>query len=94
MRMSFSMLGRLISVRLRIIDLLIDVGLHRDPLHQRLQHRLRVDIDARRRLVHVGQAEHDDDADDADDPGDGKADPATMPHPLQDGRLPVGSGHP
>ena len=39
-------------------DLLVDVGLHRQAGHQRLQDRLGVDVDARARLVLVGNAEH------------------------------------
>jgi hypothetical protein len=59
--------------------LLVDVGLEREPGHQRLEHRLRVDVDARVRLVPLRHEPHDDGADDGDDPGGEDGDPPPAP---------------
>ena len=63
--------------------LLAGVREYGHPGHQRPQHRLRIDIDARRRFVLVRQAEHPDCTDDHHDPGDGQPEPATLPHAPQ-----------
>jgi len=57
----------------------------RHPGHQRLEQRLRVDVDPRRSLVLVGKAEHDDRADDGGEPREGEADPPTLPHASAEG---------
>ena len=50
------MFGRVIKVRAQHPDRLVQIGLHRQVAHQRPQHGLGVDIDARRRLESVGDA--------------------------------------
>jgi hypothetical protein len=65
-------------------DLLLDIGLHGQAGHQGLEDRLRVDVDARRGLVLVGDAPDDDDADDGHDPGHHQRRPAELPHAAHD----------
>ena len=67
-------------------DLLIDVGLDRKAAHQRLEDRLGVHIDARRRLELVGQSHDDGGAGDANHPGDRQPQPAPLPHSAQQRR--------
>mmetsp|Transcript_20914 Transcript_20914/g.80462 ORF Transcript_20914/g.80462 Transcript_20914/m.80462 type:complete len:552 (-) Transcript_20914:203-1858(-) len=65
-------------------DLLLDIGLHREAGHQRLQNRLGIDIDPSAGLIAVGQHEDNHRTDDAGHPSHGQADPAVLPHPPDD----------
>jgi len=64
-------------------DLLIDVGLDGKTRHQRAQHGLRVDENARAGFVLVRHLVDHDARNDADDPGERKAPPPEAPHAAQ-----------
>ena len=64
-------------------DLFVDVRLYSQPGHQRLEHRLGVDKDARRRFVTVRNAQQHDGADHGHRPRDRQPDPAPPPHAAQ-----------
>jgi hypothetical protein len=62
---------------------LVDVEIHGEIAHQRAQHGLGVEIDARRGLVLVGDARHDHGGQGADDPRRQQAIPPLVPHAMQ-----------
>ena len=64
-------------------DLLIDVGLHGEPRHQRTQHGLRVHMDARCRFVLVGHLVDHETGDHPHNPGQRHPPPAVAPHAAQ-----------
>ena len=68
--MIFSMFGRAINVRASIEDLLVDIGLDGKTCHQRLEHGLRVDVDARRRRIAVWNPQQHNGTDHRYRPGD------------------------
>jgi hypothetical protein len=66
-------------------DLLIDVRLHCQAGHQRLQHRLGVYEDTRRSFILVGHPHNNNRGDNADNPSDNQPDPPPLPHASRNG---------